>query len=205
MPAPRAIWASGERFTALDYTGEVMRATGVLVGLEHNRCVHALRSLLPTRLRSPVVFTGLGLGLVGLAIAILLRPVIPGRLLVDPLPMALMPAAIMRSVREGFAYFDLRSPLMHMLFAVGFGAGSAWLTVRREGIAEEARGSARVASGLGILVVAIREVDAVVVAFYYALSAFVSLSISAYAADRFTRRLLRRRSKSEQPSTSDRD
>ena len=105
--------------------------------------------------------------------------------------MALMPAAIMRSVREGFAYFDLRSPVLHLIFAVGFGAGSAWLTARRGGTAEQARGSARIASGLGILVVAIQEVDAVVVAFYYALSAFVSLSISAYAADRFTRRMLR--------------
>jgi hypothetical protein len=119
--------------------------------------------------------------------------------------MALMPAAIMRSVREGFAYFDLRSPVLHLTFAVGFGAASAWLTVRRGGTAEQARGSARIASGLGILVVAIREVDAVVVAFYYALSAFVSLSISAYAADRFTRRMLRRQATSEHPTTSDRD
>ncbi len=150
--------------------------------------MHTLRSLLPTRLRSPVVLTGLGLGLAGLAIAILLRSVIPGRLLVDPLPMALMPAALMRSVREGFAYFDLRSPLLHLIFAVGFGAGSAWLTARRGGTAEQARGSARIASGMGILVVAIQEMDAVVVAFYYALSAFVSMSISAYAADRFIRR-----------------
>jgi len=152
----------------------------------------SLQTLLPNRLRDPVILTGLGLGLAGLAIAFLLRSVIPGRLLVDPLPMALMPAAIMRSVREGFAYFDLRSPLLHLIFAIGFGAGAAWLTVRRGGTAEQARGSARIASGLGILVVAIQEVDAVVVAFYYGLSAFVSLSISAYAAGRFTRRMLRR-------------
>ena len=164
-----------------------------------------LRTLLPNRIRNPVVLTGLRLGLAGLAAAILLRSVIPGRLLVDPLPMALMPAAIMRSVREGFAYFDLRSPALHQIFAVGYGAGSAWLTARREGTAEQARGSARIASGLGILVVAIQEVDAVVVAFYYALSAFVSLSISAYAADQFTIRMLRRRSQLEHPSTSDRD
>ncbi len=162
-----------------------------------------LRTLLPNRLRNPVVLTGLGLGLAGLAVATLLRSLIPGRLLVDPLPMALMPAAMMRSVREGFAYFDLRSPVLHLLFAVGFGAASAWLTVRRGGTEEQARGSARIASGLGILVVAIREVDAVVVAFYYGLSAFVSLSISAYAADRFTRRMLRRQATPEHSTTSD--
>ncbi len=173
-----------------------MRATGVLVSLGDNPCVQALRSSLSDRLRtlrSPVVVTGLGLGLAGLAGATLLQSVMPGRLLVDPLPMALVPAAIMRSVREGFTYFDLRSPLLHLIFTIGFGAGAAWLTVRRGGTAEQARGSARIASGLGILVVAIGEVDAVVVAFYYALSAFVSLSISAYAADRFTRRMLGRK------------
>lgn len=182
-----------------------MRVTGQAVSLGDNPCVNRLRNLLPNRLRSPDVLTGLGLGLAGLTVAILLRSVIPGRLLVDPLPMALMPAAIMRSVREGFAYFDLRSPVLHLIFAVGFGAASAWLTIRRGGTAEQARGSARIASGLGILVVAIREVDAVVVAFYYGLSAFVSLSISAYAADRFTRRMLRRQATSEHPTTSDRD
>ena len=180
-----------------------MRATGVPVSLEDNLGVHRLKSRLWDPLRNPVVLTGLGLGLAGLAVAILLRSAIPGRLLVDPLPMALMPAAIMRSVREGFAYFDLRSPLLHLVFAVGFGAGAAWLTVRRGGTAEQARGSARIASGLGILVVAIQEVDAVIVAFYYALSAFVTVSISAYAANRLTRRMLRRRLQSEQPTTND--
>jgi hypothetical protein len=135
----------------------------------------------------------LALGLAGLVGAYLFRLVFHGRLLVDPLPLALMPTAIMRSVREGFAYFDLRSPLLHLVFAIGFGAGSAWLTVRRGGTSVQARQTARIASGLGILVAAIQEVDAIVVAFYYGLSAFVSISISAYAADRFSRRLLGKR------------
>ncbi len=172
-----------------------MRATGVWDGLGDNPYVHRLRTPLSDRLaslRNPVVVMGLTLGLAGLTGAYLFRLAVPGRMLVDPLPMALMPAAIMRSVREGFAYFDLRSPLLHLLFAIGFGAGAAALTVRRGGTAAQARQTARIASGLSILVVALQEVDAVVVAFYYGLSAFVSLSISAYAADRFTRRLVRR-------------
>jgi hypothetical protein len=103
-----------------------------------------------------------------------------------------MPAAIMRSVREGFAYFDLRSPLLHILYVVLIGTAASWLAARRGGTAEQARQTARIASGLGILVVAVQQVDAVVVAFYYGLSAFVSLSISAFAADRVARRLLRK-------------
>ena len=152
------------------------------------------RALLSDLLRNPVVITGLMLGVAGLAGAYLIRLAFPqGRILVDPLPLALTPAAIMRSVREGFTYFDLRSPLLHLIFTIGFGTAAAALTVRRSGTARQARQTARIASGLGILVVAIQEVDAVIVAVYYGLSAFVSLSISAYAADRITRRLLHRR------------
>lgn len=142
-------------------------------------------------MQSSVVITGLLLGLAGLVVAFLLHRVIPGRLLGDPLPLALLPTALFRSLREGLAYLDLRSPLLHLLFAIGFGAASAWLTARRGGTAEQARQTARIASGLSILVVAVQEVDALIVAFYYGLSAFVSLSISAYAADRLTRRLKR--------------
>jgi hypothetical protein len=139
------------------------------------------------------MYTGLLLGLASLAGAYLLRLVVLGRLLADPLPLALMPAALLRSLREGFAYLDLRSPALHLLFAIGIGIGSAWLTIRRAGTAEQSRQTARIASGIGILVVAVQQVDALVVAFYYGLSAFVSLSISAYIADRATRRMLRSR------------
>ena len=139
-----------------------------------------------------LVIEGLLLGGAGLILSQLTTLILIGRSLADPLPLALMPAAVMRSVREGFAYFDLRSPLLHILYAVLIGTAASWLAVRRGGTAEQARQTARIASGLGILVVAIQEVDAFVVAFYYGLSAFVSLSISAYAADRVARRLLRR-------------
>ncbi|MFQ5942261.1 MAG: hypothetical protein ACE5JF_01785 [Anaerolineales bacterium] len=136
--------------------------------------------------------TGLLLGLGGLAAAYLLRLVVPGRLLADPLPLALMPAALMSSLREGFTYFDLRSPALHLFFATSIGAAAAWVIVRLGRTPEQARQTARIALGLSVLAAAVQEVDAVVVAFYYGLSAFVSLSISAVVADRVTRRLLRR-------------
>ena len=97
----------------------------------------------------------------------------------------------MSSLRAGFTYLDLRSPLLHLVFAIAMGTAAAWLTVRRAGPQKEARQTARIASGLVVLAVAIQEVDALVVAFYYGLSAFVSLSISAYVADRVARRLMK--------------
>ena len=144
------------------------------------------------RLTGRLVIEGLLLGGAGLILNQLAVKILIGRSLVDPLPLALTPAAIMRSVREGFAYFDLRSPLLHILYAVLLGTAASWLVVRRGGTAEQARQTARIALGLGILVVAVQQVAAVVVAFYYGLSAFVSLSISAYAADWVARQLLRR-------------
>ena len=144
------------------------------------------------RLTGRLVIEGLLLGGAGLILSQLAVLILIGRSLVDPLPLALTPAAIMRSVREGFAYFDLRSPLLHILYAVLIGTAASWLAVRRGGTAEQARQTARIALGLGILVVAVQQVDAVIVAFYYGLSAFVSLSISAYVADWVARRLLRR-------------
>ncbi|MFQ5921423.1 MAG: hypothetical protein ACE5M4_01125 [Anaerolineales bacterium] len=144
------------------------------------------------RLTRRLVIEGLLIGGAGLILSQLTALILIGRSLADPLPLALMPAAIMRSVREGFAYFDLRAPLLHLIFAIGFGVVAAWLTARRGGTPEQARQTARIALGLNILVIAVQELDAVVVAFYYGLSAFVSLSISAYAADRMARRLRRR-------------
>ncbi len=133
------------------------------------------------------------MGSVGLALSQLAAMILAGRSLANPLPLALMPAALLSSLREGFTYFDLRTPLLHVLYAVLIGAAASWLVVRQDGSPEQARQTTRIALGLSIIVIALQEVDAVIVAFYYGLSAFVSLSISAYAADRFTRRLLRRR------------
>ncbi len=145
------------------------------------------------RLTRRLAIEGLLLGSVGLALSQLAALILAGRSLANPLPLALMPAALLSSLREGFTYFDLRTPLLHVLYAVLIGAAASWLVVRRDGSPEQARQTTRIALGLSIIVIALQEVDAVIVAFYYGLSAFVSLSVSAYAADRFTRRLLRRR------------
>lgn len=152
-----------------------------------------MRDQIRARLSDHSVLAGLVLGLAGLAVAYLFRLFAPGRLLSDPLPLALLPTALLRSLREGFVYLDLRSPVLHLLFAVVLGIAAAWLTTRRRGKPEQARRIARIALGLSILAVAVQEVDAMIVAFYYGISAFVSLSISAYAADRMVRRLQRNR------------
>ena len=144
------------------------------------------------RLTRRLVIEGLLLGSAGLALSQLAALMLAGRSLANPLPLALMPAALLTSLREGFTYFDLRTPLLHVLYAVLIGAAASWLVVRQDGSPEQARQTTRIALGLSILVIALQEVDAVIVAFYYGLSAFVSLSISALVADRVTRRLLRR-------------
>ena len=144
------------------------------------------------RLTRQLVIEGLLLGSAGLALSHFAAGMLAGRSLANPLPLALLPAALLTALREGFTYFDLRTPLLHVLYAVLMGAAASWLVARQDGSPEQARQTTRIALGLSIFVIALREVDAVIVAFYYGLSAFVSLSISALVADRVTRRLLRR-------------
>ncbi len=148
------------------------------------------------RLRRPEILWGVLLGVVGIIAAWGLQAIVGGRLPLDPLPLALTPAAILRSLREGFIYFDARSPLLHVLYTVALGMAAGGLSSRQTGTARDARLMARVAVGLGILVVAVREIDAFTVALYYAISAFVSLMIGAFAAEKTARYLVRRRATS---------
>ena len=74
-----------------------MPATRFRIGLEDNSPMQTVRSRLSDRLAEPLtmaVVAGLVLGLIGLALAYMARIAIPGRLLGDPLPLALLPGAI---------------------------------------------------------------------------------------------------------------
>jgi hypothetical protein len=122
--------------------------------------------------------------MVALSVSILLETRIAGRLLGDPLPLALAPAALLRVLTEGFLYFDWRSPLSHVLYAVSLGVVTGWIVVRRDMALGAAHQIARVAGAVNVLVAAILEVDAVVVGFYYLISGYISLMLIGYAARR---------------------
>jgi hypothetical protein len=127
---------------------------------------------------------GIALGVVSLATAVLLETWFLGRLLGDPLPLALAPAALLRVLTEGFIYFDWRSPLAHLVFAISLGLISAWIVIRRDMPLDAAAQIGRLAGAVNVMAVAILEVDAVVVGFYYLISGYVSVMVISYTARR---------------------
>jgi hypothetical protein len=122
-------------------------------------------------------------GLVGLIISFAGRGTIPGRVLGDPLPMAL---AVGR-VAQGFAYFDWRSPLFHALFASFLGVLAAvvvWFSSRHHFTGERARLAGRIAAAINVGVVAILQVDALVVGFWYLMAGAMSFFLTSFVAGR---------------------
>jgi hypothetical protein len=126
----------------------------------------------------------------GLVISFAGRGIILGRVLGDPLPLAL----ILNRLTQGFAYFDWRSPLFHALFAVLLAMLATITTwfMRKEHFSEEGvRRVARIAAAINIGVVAILQVDAVIVAFWYLIAGVMSFYLTSFAAGK-TVRLWRR-------------
>ena len=148
------------------------------------------------RLRQPEILGGILIGIGAAVFAWVVHALVGGRWLNDPLPIALIPGAVMRASREGFTYFDARSPLLHVLFIASIGMLSGALAVRLELDVQRARSMSRIAAGIGIVIVAVREVDAFTVLLYYAIAALASLFICGYAADKSYRYLLKRQATS---------
>ena len=134
------------------------------------------------RLFEPELKAGLLAGGIGLVVSFAGRGIILGRVLGDPLPLVLAPTQLMRTR----LYFNWQAPLWHFLFAVGLGALSVvllkFLPGKRPFPFNAPLITARIAAAINILVVVLLQVDAVVVALYYAIAGFISISISSFVA-----------------------
>lgn len=110
--------------------------------------------------------------------------------LANPLPLAIAPGAILRSITAGFRYFDWRSPLYHLLFAIALGVAAASASRALLGRPPNERQgiwSARVASAINLIAAGVGQVDALIVLMYFLISSFISITVSAYAAARVAR------------------
>ncbi|MFQ5398333.1 MAG: hypothetical protein ACE5E7_01920 [Anaerolineae bacterium] len=127
---------------------------------------------------------GAAAGGAGLIISFAGRGIIPGRVLGDPLPLALSVGQITR----GFTYFDWRAPLFHALFALFLGGlaalASGFLDRERSVSPEEAGRAGRIAAVINVGSVALLQVDAVIVAFWYFMAGLISVFLTAAAARR---------------------
>lgn len=111
------------------------------------------------------------------------RGVISGRMLADPLPLILSIAQIGR----GFLYWNWKNPLFHLLF--GFGLVLLTLSfltiwgIRKQEILIIGPRVVRLALGFNIGIVALQQIDALVVGIYYLLSGFVSIIWTGFLAE----------------------
>lgn len=136
-----------------------------------------------TRWRIPDAYWIGGItGLVGLALSFLGRGIIPGRVLGDPLPLVLSVAQLIR----GPLYWNWQAPLIHILFLAilaGLAVSGVYLVRREKGgewmLAVEV---ARVTAVINVGVVALMEIDAIVVGFYYIIGGLVSVWITGTVA-----------------------
>lgn len=143
------------------------------------------------------VYAGMAAGGIGLVLSFAFRGAIPGRALGDPLPLALS----VTGITTGFTYFNWRAPLYHALFAalLGLLATAAVLLLNRDapsgrrdplesGLVRQAsqmgRRAGQIAAGINVGIVALLQVDALVVGLWYLMAGAASLMISSFIAGR---------------------
>ncbi|VAW32241.1 hypothetical protein MNBD_CHLOROFLEXI01-869 [hydrothermal vent metagenome] len=131
---------------------------------------------------------GLITGLIGLAVSFAGRGLNLGRVLGDPLPIVL---GFSQALRGGWLYLNWRGVgwhLLFILFLVVLNAGILRFWVPREQWEQLRMGSAvRFAAVLNLTIVALTEVDAVVVFIWYLMAGFISLFLAGRLADGATK------------------
>lgn len=127
---------------------------------------------------------GILAGLIGLLFSFAGRSLNLGRELGDPLPVAL---SFSQALRGSLLYLNWRGVVWHLLFILFLvvlvvGIVRFWLplTQRQEILLGTA---ARVAAVLNVTAVAITEIDAIVVAFWYGMAGFISVFVTGLVAE----------------------
>ena len=127
---------------------------------------------------------GLIVGLIGLLFSFAGRPLNLGRELGDPLPVIL---SLSQALRGGLLYLNWRGVVWHLLFIlflVLLAAGILHLRLPKSQRQQISLGAAvRFAAVLNVLAVALTEVDAVVVGFWYLMAGFVSVFLAGVLAE----------------------
>ena len=136
-------------------------------------------------------FAGVITGLIGMAISFGGRGVIPGRFLGDPVPLMLTAQSILRG---NFLYLNWRHWLWPLLFFSSIALLAVFVlryfkTDPAE-IEDDARRAAQLAAGLNVGVVALMEVDAMMVAVWYLMTGFIAVSLASFVAGRLAHLIL---------------
>lgn len=130
------------------------------------------------------ISAGLLAGFVGFVASFAAWGLVPGRVLGDPLPLALAFGQLARS----FQYFNWAGLLWHVVFAIVLGLLAVvilrWLGTEKPELADVSQ-TAALAAVINLGAVAVTEVDALMVAFWYLMASFISFMVTTTSARKF--------------------
>lgn len=131
---------------------------------------------------------GIITAVIGLIISFAGRGIIPGRELGDPIVLTLSASQL---IQGGFLYFNWRGLVYHLLFAVLLGVLAVvvlWLLSGRQSVDPAAAVRAgRLAAIVNVTAVALTEVDAFIVGFWYVAAGLISAYINGFVAGQIAR------------------
>ncbi len=132
---------------------------------------------------------GMVTAVIGLIISFAGRGIIPGRELGDPIVLTLSASQL---IQGNFLYFNWHGLLVHLLFAVFLGGLAVvvlWLLSGRQPVAvADAVRAGRLAAIVNVTAVALTEVDAFIVGFWYLAAGLMSAYITGFVAGQIARR-----------------
>ena len=132
---------------------------------------------------------GIITAVIGLIISFAGRGIIPGRELGDPIVLTLSASQL---IQGSFLYFNWRGLVYHLLFVMLLGVLAVvvlWLLSGRQPVDPAAAVRAgRLAAIVNVTAVALTEVDALIVGFWYVAAGLMSAYITGLVAGQIARR-----------------
>jgi hypothetical protein len=140
--------------------------------------------------KDPSFRAGIAIGIVGIFFSLLVRSILPGRLLGDPLPILLTASQLLRGVTQGLQYIQLQSLLFHVLYLALLGLvaiiGNRVIKGGIEGGYDPIHGT-RIAVVLNVALIVLAETDSVMVGLWYLAAGYLSFSIAGLIARALSR------------------
>lgn len=135
--------------------------------------------------RRQIETAGVVTAVIGLTVSFAGRGLIPGRELGDPVVLTL---SLSQLVQSGYGYFNWRSLIFHglfILFLSGLAVVVLWLFNGRQPVSPgKAVLVARLAAAINVTAVALTEVDALIVAFWYLVAGILSVYLTGFVAQK---------------------
>ncbi len=138
---------------------------------------------------------GIGIGIFGLLFSLLVRSLMPVRMLGDPLPILLILSQLLRGVAQGIQYIHWQSLFLHFLYMVILGLGAIGGNRLVKGWTEASFDpirATRIAIAVNVVTIAFVEIDSVLVGLWYLAAGYLSFSLAGVITRALSQIVVRR-------------